>query len=305
MARQSRVFFSIAVSLSLAAASAYAQSGDVLFDQNCSICHQIGGSPSADAPDLKGVTARLDRAWLVRFVLDPEGVTKGGDAYAVALAARYGGTVMPPPEGLTRESVDAILSYVEQRSGGAPAAALPGAPAVAQAPTFTADEVARGRALYAGDARLSARGPSCFACHEAAVAPPIGSGALGPSLAGVSARLKGAKGVATWLTNPPTPVMRTTYRAAPLAQEEARALAAFFGERDMAGGATASPRAPAALRFVSLAAGVTALGFAAIGATWRRRFRAVRRPLVLAAARRNTPRSHDTTRQGFRSGGLR
>lgn len=285
----------------LLARGAAAQDGDALFDQNCSICHTLGGPPGGDAPDLKGVTGRLDRAWLVKFVLDPEGVTKSGDAYAAELAKKYGGTVMPPPEGLTASGVEAILTYIEQRSSGAhPAAQPPAASASTAVPASTPEDVARGRDLYSGRVRFANRSPACRSCHDVGAADLVG-GTLGPSLVGVTDRLTGVKGLSLWLSSPPTPVMRSIYRAAPLAPDEVRALAAFVdGQRSMPISAGS-----ALIRFVGGGIALMLAALVAIGAIWRDRLRSVRRPLVARARHRTSVEMRLDRRLGFRSGGWR
>jgi mono/diheme cytochrome c family protein len=69
------------------------------FRQNCTSCHTIGGGRLA-GPDLKDVTTRKDRAWLVRFVLDPKGTIDSGDAYAQQIFREARGVYMQPIPGL-------------------------------------------------------------------------------------------------------------------------------------------------------------------------------------------------------------
>ena len=281
---------------------AMAQDGDALFDQNCSICHTIGGPAGGDAPDLKGITSRLDRAWIVKFVLDPEGVTKSGDAYAVDLAKKYGNSVMPPPDGLTPASVEAILTYIDQRSAGTHPAA-PGSAAAAEPPAkaFTPEEIAHGRDLYSGGARFAKNGPACLSCHDVGAADLAG-GTLGPSFVGVIDRLNGVKGLSLWLSAPPTPVMRSLYRGAPLAPDEVRALAAFIDSRRSDTPAAAFSEVA---RLSASGAALTLVALVAIGVVWRHRFRAVRRPLGAQAAHREAGSARLDRRYPFRSGGLR
>lgn len=302
MPRHSVILFTLAVAA--AAGTASAQDGDALFDANCSMCHTIGGD-SRDAPDLKHVTTRLERGWIIRFVLDPEGVTKSGDPYALALAKKYADTVMPNPEGLTTRDVEAILAYIEQRSLGGHPTTAPAEPQPAAMPAFTAPEIERGRALYAGAARFANRGPSCFSCHDIDARDGITGGTLGPALSGALDRLNGVKGLSLWLAAPPTPIMRSVYRHAPLAPEEIRALAAFMDARAKEGAAPQRPQR-AALPLAGGGVALALLGFVAMGAAWRGRFRAVRRPLVDRMRRApRVPSTAPITRQGFRSGGPR
>jgi mono/diheme cytochrome c family protein len=298
---RTRVVVAAAIVVIWRGAPLLAQDGHALFEENCSICHTIGGS-GTDAPDLKNVTERRSRAWVIGFTLDPEGVTKSGDPYAAALAKRFDGTIMPTPEGLSRKAVEGIVEYIEKRSVEGPLA-----PAKAESPTaiFTPDEVARGGALYGGGAPLTNRGPSCIGCHEDGAAVGLGGGTLGPSLALASRRLQGARGLSVWLSAPSTPVMRTVYRRSPLATDEIHSLAAFLDHR-----ANAYAPAPAIVRaaplsFLGLGLATTIVGFVLIGIAWRDRFRAVRRPLVRSAGERAATHVSPERRQGFRSGGLR
>jgi len=64
------------------------------FRQNCFSCHTIGGG-KLTGPDLKGITSRRDRDWLVDFILDPISVIAGGDAYAEQLVEESNGVIMP------------------------------------------------------------------------------------------------------------------------------------------------------------------------------------------------------------------
>jgi len=286
----------VALLISSPSATAFAQDGAALFEQNCAFCHTIGGGGDG-APDLKGVTARQSRAWIAAFILDPEGVVKRGDVYAAAMVKKYDGTVMAPTEGLTAAGAEAIIAHIEKLSGGA---APPQAAAPPAAPPVTADASGRGRALYSGEVRLANGGVACFSCHTAgSPLPGIDPGTLGPDLSRAVERLKGVAGLATWLTTTPSPVMRGVYGRARLTPDEARAIAAFVADR------AAAPAPPGPPRWFFLwGGGLAAAAFVAIGATWRRRFRAVRRPLVARAAQRTHAVAASVTRQGFRSGGV-
>ena len=52
------------------------------YRQNCMNCHTIGGGPLT-GPDLKSVTERQDREWLVGFMQNPQAVIASGDPYAL------------------------------------------------------------------------------------------------------------------------------------------------------------------------------------------------------------------------------
>lgn len=98
--------------------------------QVCSACHQIGKGRLV-GPDLKGVTERRDREWLIRFIRNSQEVIQSGDAYAVKLFEEYNKIPMPP-NNLTDEEINAILDYIEnydpEKAAAAAAAAAPAQP---------------------------------------------------------------------------------------------------------------------------------------------------------------------------------
>src|SRR5258705_10637397 len=83
-------------------------------------CKSIGGGESI-APDLLGVTARRDRAWLTRFIASPKEMRAAGDSTALALRAKY--QVQMPNLSLSDDEVAAVIDYVAKQSRApAPAA---------------------------------------------------------------------------------------------------------------------------------------------------------------------------------------
>jgi mono/diheme cytochrome c family protein len=261
-----------------------ADDAETFYEDNCAGCHTIGEGPGA-GPDLKGVTGRRDREWLIRFLLDPEAFAS--DPEVARMIKEADGQAMPATPGLTRELAVAILELIEQRSGTAraPATAAPAEPAVTPA------DVARGRDLFLGSSPLAAAGPACIACHESAGVPAPSGGRLGPDLTAAHERLGGRRGLVAWLGAPATPMMRAVYRPAPLTREESVALTAFL-EDSAARGVPPRPGLPA---FVVAGLGGAAAVLVFVGVTGARRLRAVRRPLVEAsrghagAVARNAP----------------
>jgi mono/diheme cytochrome c family protein len=273
MRRTVAVLVGFAISTLSSAASA--QDVPAFYEENCAFCHTIGGGPQG-GPDLKGVTARRDREWLIRFLVDTDAFAS--DPVVLRMVEEAEGLTMPATPGMTRQLAEAILILIEQQSGEgaavAPAAARP----------FTPEDVSRGRALFLGTARLAASGPSCVACHDAPGLPQPGGGRLGPDLAAVHERLGGSRGLTAWLGAMPTPMMRALYRDTPLEADESHALTAFFAD------AAAQPPPPvgAIPGFVVAGLAGAAVVLALAGLAWAKRFRAVRRPMV---ARGPTPRS--------------
>jgi protein SCO1 len=87
------------------------QPGQVLFKKICAPCHTIGVGDRV-GPDLRGVTARRDRAWLTSFIRDPKTKHAAKDPIALALAAQFPGVRMPT---LGIGDVDAadLITYVD------------------------------------------------------------------------------------------------------------------------------------------------------------------------------------------------
>jgi mono/diheme cytochrome c family protein len=207
----------LAVLFVVSAVQALQASPQAYFEQNCSSCHTIGGGPSV-GPDLKNVTQRASRHWLVEFIRDPDAKIAAKDPYASKIVAEAQGAVMTGSPDVTEEFGEALLEYIDQQSS---AAVVPAGPAVA-------GDAARGRELFLGKRRLSNGAAACVACHQAS-GLPLAGGRLGPNLSAAHQKLGGDRGLASWLHNPPTKMMSTIFRSAPLSDEEAADLTAFLG----------------------------------------------------------------------------
>jgi mono/diheme cytochrome c family protein len=247
------------------------------FSDQCSACHTIGGGAGA-GPDLKGVTERRKRAWLVKFIQNSQSLIAAKDATALALQKEFGGMEMPGFADITTPQAEALLEYIAtQWSGAAPAPALTAAP-IAEVQVSTDPQIiAMGRQLFLGERRLAGGGAACMSCHTARGVDGLGGGHLGPDLSLVFDRLGKAKGLTAWLSATPTPIMSVTYKKNPLTAEEISALTAFFQNATTDG---ASSDQHGRLKFLALAGGCTLLGFVVIGGAWRNRLRAVREKLV-------------------------
>ena len=247
-----------------------AQDSAGYFQSNCASCHTIGGGALV-GPDLQNLEQRKDRAWLLKFLANPQAVIDSGDPYAKKLVAESKGVVMPPVSGLDQAQTGALLDWIEGQSKGAqPAAAAP-----AKEPVFTPADAALGREVALGSRPLANGGPACISCH-AFPRGMIGGGTLGPDLTHEFTRLGGARAATAWLGSPPTPTMKSVYTKHALTPDEAHALAAYLQSlSEQEGGAARSGKI---LLLIGLGGCLIAL--VAMDTIWRRRFHAVRRPLV-------------------------
>ncbi|MGH9794830.1 MAG: c-type cytochrome [Candidatus Acidiferrales bacterium] len=256
----------------MTAPGVYAQQPADYFRQNCMSCHTIGGG-ALTGPDLKGAAERRDRAWLNRFMQNPQGMIDSGDPYAQQLVERSRGVVMPTPPGITPNLADALLDFIEAESQ------LPqsqfGGVSITDRP-FTPLEVARGRELFLGLRSLESGGASCAACHTVGSMGGLGGGRLGPDLTRVYERLGNRKAVGTWLMAPATPTMQAVFREKALTQDEILVLLAYLEEARVAQPSDQTQ----IMTFFLLGLGGMVLGLLALQGAWRKRLQAVRRPLV-------------------------
>lgn len=257
-------------------ASAPAQDPVDYYRQNCMSCHTIGGG-RLTGPDLKDVTERQDRPWLVNFLRNPPAVLASGDPYARRILEEARGVPMPAAPGMTGELAGKLLDLIEAESKldesrfkGVPISTEP----------FTPRDVARGRQLFRGTGPLSGGGAACIACHSMYDSRALGGGRLGPDLTGVYDRLQGRQALSAWLAAPGTPTMQPVFKSHPLTRDEIHSLVAYFEQ------ASAQPPAdPTASRLTFLLlglAGAAGLMFAFDG-LWKWRFRGVRKALIESA----------------------
>lgn len=256
-----------------ALSEASAQDTAAFFRQNCASCHTIGGG-RLTGPDLKGVAARKDRAWLAHFIVSPRRVLDSGDPYAQQLLQEARGVVMPDVAGMTPQLAEALLDLIAAESA-LPKSQFAGV-AVPTRP-FTAADVERGRALFRGDERLVNGAPACLSCHAVRGVGGLGGGHLAPDLTKVYERLQGRKGLATWLNAPPTPTMQSLFAGRALTDAELQPLVAYFEHAATQGGE--DPKT-GLLTFVLLGLGATVVGLVTMDAAWRSRLVSVRRALV-------------------------
>jgi protein SCO1/2 len=94
--------------------------GESLFRTRCTTCHTIGGGEDGllegfVGPDLYGVTQRRDRAWLRRWLAEPDVMLAEEDPIAMELFAQYNELPMPNLR-LNEIDVAALIRYMVQES---------------------------------------------------------------------------------------------------------------------------------------------------------------------------------------------
>lgn len=251
-----------------------AQDAASFFKQNCASCHTIGGG-RLTGPDLKDVTRRRDRAWLTNWLQNPQAVAGSGDAYAQQLVADSRGVIMPSVSGMNPAVAATLLDLIDAESK-LPKSRFAGTQ-VDNRP-FTAADVALGRRLFTGAQRLRGGGPACMSCHTLRGLSALGGGRLGPDLTLVYERLQGRQGLTAWLGNPASPTMTPVFATKAMQAGEIRALTALFDDAARKGGQADSSTA---LDFVLLGMGGAVIGMVSLDMVWKKRFRGVRRALVL------------------------
>ena len=243
------------------------------YKKNCANCHTIGGG-RLTGPDLKDVSQRKDRDWLIRFMMDPQAVIDSGDDYAQKILRESRNVPMPKLPGMTRERSEYLLDLIDAESK-LEASQFKGIQ-VSNEP-FTDDDRVRGREIFLGRVALEKGGTACIACHDMHDTRALGGGRLGPDLTNVYERLKDRKTLSAWLSAPATETMQPVFSKHPLTSEEIHSLVAYF---ESSAGQT--PADPTTSRVALLLIGMlVAAGMVfAMDAIWKRRFHSVRQPLV-------------------------
>lgn len=91
--------------------------GENLFRTRCGACHGIGAEDGLvrQGPDLLGVTERRERAWLARWLAEPDVMLAEKDPIAMELFEAYRRVPMPNMR-LAALEVDAVLEYMQDES---------------------------------------------------------------------------------------------------------------------------------------------------------------------------------------------
>jgi mono/diheme cytochrome c family protein len=224
-----------AAALGLAAATIPgAQASDAneaaaIFNQRCTACHTFGQGVKV-GPDLKGVTERRERAWILKFVRGSSAVIASGDPTATALFEQFKQQRMPDWVDLSEDQVNAIMDWF---AADGPEHQV--SPDERLARLATADDVRAGRALFTGASKISSGGPACGACHSVHDANAGWGGTLGPELTRAFVRFRD-RALTSFLQRPCFPREPNASAARYLTPEEIFSLKAYLRDVSMSNG---------------------------------------------------------------------
>ena len=91
------------------------QEGQNLFITHCANCHNF--EENNIGPNLAGITAQVEKEWLVKFIKNPIAVINSGDARATEQFKKYKQYMTPFPQ-LKEEEINQILGYIHKFSEG-------------------------------------------------------------------------------------------------------------------------------------------------------------------------------------------
>ena len=179
-----RLLNAVAMAVALSAPMAILSVGEVaadaadskkIFTQRCMACHSFGKGVKI-GPDLRGVTERRPRPWLVKFIRSSQSMISSGDPVAVELFQQFKQQQMPDWLDLSEAQIGDLLDWLaangpDQREGDSRLAT-----------SAMAAEIENGKQLFHGEKALSMGGTACAACHIVDDDTARAGGALGPDL---------------------------------------------------------------------------------------------------------------------------
>ncbi|TMQ16980.1 MAG: c-type cytochrome [Deltaproteobacteria bacterium] len=182
-ARALRLTAALAFGISLGAstlllsgrASADTAEAKKIFTTRCMACHTFGKGVKI-GPDLKGVTERRQRPWLLKFVRSSSTVIASGDPTATGLFQQFNQQRMPDWVDLSEPQVTSIFDWL---AANGPDQQEPDA---RSADAATLAEIEIGRHLFHGQREMSRGGIACASCHSIRDAAGASGGVLARDL---------------------------------------------------------------------------------------------------------------------------
>jgi nitrate reductase gamma subunit len=150
-------------------ASADTAEAKKIFTTRCMACHTFGKGVKV-GPDLKGVTERRERAWILKFVRTSSTMV-GSDPIAVQLFEQFKQQRMPDWTDLSEAQINGIMDWLAAKGPDQQD------PDARSAELATLAEIDAGRQLFHGARPLSLGGLGCANCHS--IRDEAGSGGSG------------------------------------------------------------------------------------------------------------------------------
>lgn len=91
------------------------QRGMVLFNEHCASCHNF--NENVIGPNLAGVTSKISKDWLMRFIKNPKKSIESGDERATELFEKYK-VYMPSFETLKEKELEDLVGFIHKFSEG-------------------------------------------------------------------------------------------------------------------------------------------------------------------------------------------
>jgi nitrate reductase gamma subunit len=109
--------------------TASAESGDVIFKQNCAACHKLSSKHTV-APGLAGLADRREKEWLMKWIKNSNDLIDVGDEYALQLVKDNNGiNGMVPYSQFSDDEISGVIDYIFENgiadsSGGGTASSV-------------------------------------------------------------------------------------------------------------------------------------------------------------------------------------
>ncbi len=196
------------------------------FSKKCMSCHTIGKGDDV-GPDLKDVTKKRDKKWLIRFIRESQTMIEEGDALANELFSKHKKKKMPDQE-LDDDEMEALLKFIEVGK------VVESASKIKSAFDSNKYDRSQGEKYFAGTLKFKNGGPACITCHGAGEIGALGGGTLGPDLTNAYSSYTD-KGLTKVLKSINFPTMIKLYKKKKLTDDEIYQLKSHLWEKDRIG----------------------------------------------------------------------
>lgn len=201
-------------------------SGEDIFESNCSACHTIGGGRLV-GPDLTGVYQIRSNEWLISFIRSSQQLIKSGDSAAIAIYEEYNRIPMPDNR-LGDAQILSVIDYIKVSDQDVQAVA---AGAVISddslAVIYSIENAPAGRALFYGYSGFINGAAPCLSCHNVKDRSFLGGGRLARDLTGSFDNLS-PSGITAIVRNSPFPVMKAALVNHDISEDEIQDLISFL-----------------------------------------------------------------------------